>query len=126
MTQWQVDKNDAHIGAVRRRRNWSKAAKGRVVMAMLAPGANVSEIAREHEVSRQHLYLWRRSALEGKLPLHALPPEQEAAPIEVMKHSARQGCSVVEITVGEFTVRVHPGADAELVMNIVGALKSLA
>jgi transposase len=126
MTRWQVDKSDGHNGGIRRRRNWTKAAKGRVVMAMLAPGANVSKIAREHEISRQHLYLWRKSALEGRLPLPALPAEQVVPSITVTKASANQRSRAVEIDVGEFTVRIPPGADSQLVMNIVSALKSLA
>ena len=126
MTPLKSDRNEGGSGGVRRRRNWTKAAKGRVVMAMLAPGANVSEIARQHEVSRQHLYLWRKSALEGRLPLPALPAEQVVPSITVTKASANQRSRAVEIDVGEFTVRIPPGADSQLVMNIVSALKSLA
>jgi transposase len=45
-----------------RRRRWSTDAKARVVLESLAPGANVSEVARRHGLSPQQLFGWRREA----------------------------------------------------------------
>src|SRR5205814_9991397 len=47
---------------VGRRRRWSDEDKGRIVAESYAPGAVVSEIARRHEISPQHLFAWRKAA----------------------------------------------------------------
>jgi transposase len=110
----------------RPRRNWTKEAKGSLVAAMLSPGANVSEIARKHEISRQHLYLWRRAALTGKLPLPA--PCQDHASLDVAKPLRRikpdLPAPTVEIEVSGIVVRVYPDADLELLANIMQVLKT--
>ena len=47
---------------VGRRRRWSDAEKGRIVAESFTPGAVVSEVARRHEISPQHLFAWRKAA----------------------------------------------------------------
>jgi transposase len=47
---------DIRVGVGRRRR-WSVEAKGRIVAESYAPGAVVSEVARRHDMSSQHLFL---------------------------------------------------------------------
>jgi transposase len=54
---------------VGRRRRWSDEAKARIVAASFAPGAVVSEVARRHEISPQHLFAWRKAARAGLLTL---------------------------------------------------------
>src|ERR1700692_4014345 len=61
-----------------RRRRWSDEAKGRVVAASYEPGAVVSEVARRHDITPQHLFAWRKAARAGRLTLPA-----EEAPIFV-------------------------------------------
>ena len=48
-------------GAVRRR-DWSDDNKVRIIVESLAPGANVSAIARRHGLRPQQLFTWRREA----------------------------------------------------------------
>ena len=43
-------------------RRWSAAEKARITEEAVAPGAVVSEIARGHGMSPQHLFTWRRLA----------------------------------------------------------------
>jgi transposase-like protein len=106
----------------RARRNWTREAKGRLVAAILTPGANVSEIARENQISRQHLYLWRKEALSGRLPLPA--PFNGHVPNEKVKAPRRAKSAVaVEIEVPGFTVRIYPEADPELLAKIVQILR---
>ena len=52
-----------------RRRRWSVATKGRIVAESYAPGAVVSEVARRHDMSPQHLFGWRKAARAGLLAL---------------------------------------------------------
>ena len=60
---------------VGRRRRWSDEDKGRIVAESYAPGAVVSEVARRHEISPQHLFAWRKAARAGRLTL----PTEELA-----------------------------------------------
>ena len=46
---------DIQVGAGRRRR-WSDESKGRMVAESYAPGAVVSEVARQNDISPQHLF----------------------------------------------------------------------
>src|ERR1700752_474780 len=61
---------DIQVGAGRRRR-WSEVVKGRIVAESYAPGAVVSEVARRHGTSPQHLFVWRKAARAGVLSLPA-------------------------------------------------------
>src|SRR5579871_3107228 len=54
-----------------RRRVWSAEQKGRIVAESLIAGAVVSEIARRHEITPQHLFAWRHEARRGRLVLPA-------------------------------------------------------
>ena len=75
-----VDASDRHsrvdirVGVGRRRR-WRDEEKGRIVVKSSAPGAIVSEVARQHEISPQHLFAWRKAARTGRLvlPSDAVP-----------------------------------------------------
>jgi transposase len=49
------------------RRSWSDAVKAQIVRESLEPGVTVSEVARRHRISPQHLTLWRRAVREGRL-----------------------------------------------------------
>ena len=66
---------------VGRRRRWSNADKGRIVAESFAAGAVVSEVARRHEISPQHLFAWRKAARRGQL---ALPVDEAAVFVPVM------------------------------------------
>ena len=49
------------------RRSWPDVVNAQIVRESFEPGITVSEVARRHRMSPQHLTLWRRSAREGRL-----------------------------------------------------------
>src|SRR5437588_8052919 len=63
---------------VGRRRRWSDEVKGKVVAESYEPGVVVSEVARRHDITPQHLFGWRKAARAGRLTLPA-----EEAPLFV-------------------------------------------
>jgi transposase len=48
------------ITGVERRRRWSEEQKRQIVEAAFAPGANVSEVARQADLHNGIIYKWRR------------------------------------------------------------------
>ena len=49
------------------RRRWSSEQKARIVTDSLAAGANVTSVARQHDVNPNLIYAWRRLARKGAL-----------------------------------------------------------
>ena len=112
---------------VGRRRRWSEEEKGRIVAASLAPGAVVSEVARQHDLVPQHLFAWRKAAREGRL---VLPAEESRlfVPILVERQervgSARPGATSITIEIGGAVVRAERGIDAGFLAEVLRAVKA--
>lgn len=118
---------DIQVGSGRRRR-WSAEAKGRIVAESFAPGAVVSEVARRHDVSPQHLFAWRKAARAGALSLPA-----EAAPLFVpvvaeLRHDrempAPGSSGVITIEIGGAVVRAARGIDPVWLRDVLRAVKA--
>jgi len=61
------------------RRRWSAETKARILEESLAPGANVSAVARAHHVSPQQVFAWRRKAIRsGEIVVLTRGSEAEA------------------------------------------------
>jgi transposase len=56
-----------------RRRRWSVDEKQRILAEAEVEGIRVAVIARRHDITRQHIYQWRRE-LRGKGLLSLAPP----------------------------------------------------
>jgi len=116
------------------RRRWSEDEKARAVEASLEPGAVVSAVARQHGVTPQQLFTWRREArrkaqedfgpTDGFVPVvveaKAAAGNNSASPLSppppMRPHS-------IELDVEGSSVFIWPGAEPGMVKAIIGALK---
>ena len=120
---------DVQIGAGRRRR-WSDEAKGRIVAESYAAGAVVSEVARRHDMSAQHLFAWRKAARSGLLSLPAdeaplfVPVVTELRHEGVTSGASGQGCATITIEIGGAVVRTTPGVDPAWLRDVLRAVKA--
>lgn len=122
-----------------RKRRWPDEEKGRIVAEAVAPGAVVTEVARRHELTPQHLFTWIRAAKEGKLALPAdagptsialdgasfVPVVVEAA--ETSKPVVcRERTAAIEIAIGAIKVRVRNDADTRTIEAVLRAVKRVS
>jgi transposase len=119
---------DIRVGVGRRRR-WSVEAKGRIVVESYVPGAVVSEVARRHDMSPQHLFGWRKAARAGLLTLPAdevpmfVPVVRETDDGGVAATAAnRSGAITIEIAGA--VVRAERGVDLGWLRDVVRAVKA--
>jgi transposase len=119
---------EIQVGLERRRR-WSDEIKGRIVAESYAPGAVVSEVARRHDISPQHLFAWRKAARAGLLSL----PADEAplfVPVVTQPRRDRATAAVVDdsgditIEIGGVVVRVARGVDPAWLRDVLRAVKA--
>ncbi len=59
-------KQEVLLGPERRRR-WSDDEKISILIEASEPGVMVTEVARRHGISRQHIYQWRSDMRQGRL-----------------------------------------------------------
>ena len=114
---------------VGRRRRWSDDAKGRIVAESYAPGAVVSEVARRHGMSPQHLFAWRKAARSGVLSL----PADEAplfVPVVTERRSAgaeeaaTRNATSISIEIGGAVVRAAAGVDPAWLRDVLRAVRA--
>jgi transposase len=86
----------------------------------MRPGANVSAVARAHDVSLQQVFAWRRKAiLSGAitlLPERPLAEAQSFAKLEVAPGDDDRGDGL-EIVIGDATIRVSSGVTPSLLVE---------
>ena len=111
------------------RRRWPDDVKARIVRESFEPGARVSDVARRHRISPQHLTLWRRAAREGRLSASSGSEEKvKGAPFVPLAIAAEQGepASVtserIMIEVNGITVSLPAETAASRIAQIVFAL----
>jgi len=105
-----------------RRRRWTPEEKGRIVALTFAPGARVSDVARQYDLSPQHLFQWRREAKAGKLVLPVDDGDLLFAPV-VAEGSLTRSSATIPIEVGGAVVRATWSTDFKLLAAVVNALR---
>jgi transposase len=120
---------DIQVGVGRRRR-WSDEAKGRMVAESYAPGAVVSEVARQNDISPQHLFAWRKAARAGLLSLPAdkaplfVPVVTELRHDGTMAAASSRGTTAITIEIGGAVVRAASGVDPAWLRDVLRAVKA--
>lgn len=109
------------------RRRWSDDAKARILEEAMTPGANVSAVARAHDVSPQQVFAWRRKAIRSgaiaMLPERPLAEAQSFATVEVA-HGEDDRVGRLEIVIGDATIRVVANVSSSLLVEAIRALRS--
>jgi transposase len=121
-----------------RRREWPDADKIAIVAKAIAPGVNVSEIARRHDLNPQQLFGWRkrlRAEAEALIETQRAPSTPMFAPVVIDKaHSVPAAMpatavpadpGTIEISIGASTVRIRGAADGKTLAVVLQALRSL-
>jgi transposase len=127
------------ITGMGRRRRFSEDDKARIIEQTLEPGTVVSDVARQHGLSPQQLFTWRREARRR----HVVPAPNTApafVPAVIGESSRRdrnnggkqlvrrrrgsQVSGIIEVEIDGVTVRVGCGADAKTVAAVIRALKA--
>jgi transposase len=111
------------------RRKWSADAKAEIMLAALAPGATVSEVARRHDLRPQQVFGWLREARKAAEPPPAFvpvvlePAEAPASPMPKKRRRTKSGTGI-EIEIDGVVVRIGRGAEAKTVAAVIQALKA--
>jgi transposase len=119
---------DIRVGVGRRRR-WRAEDKGRIVSESYAPGAVVSEVARRHDITPQHLFAWRKAARAGRLTLAAaespmfVPVVPAICEVGAAGACANAAGSIV-IEIAGAVVRAERGVDLGWLRDVLRAVKA--
>jgi transposase len=107
------------------RRKWPDALKARIVAETLVPGAKVADVAARHDISAQHLTMWRRLAREGRLVV-ADDGAADFAPLVISSPSSNTTAPPrwIEIVAGAVTIRVPEDFSPTRVAEIAARLKA--
>lgn len=93
----------------------------------MTPGANVSAVARTHDVSPQQVFAWRRKAIRSGaialFPERPLAEAQSFAKVEVAPGDDDR-VGGLEIVIGDATIRVGSSVAPSLLVEAIRALRS--
>jgi transposase len=121
----------ADVLGVERRRRWSNDEKARIVEETLAPGANVTDVARRNDVAASVLFTWRRKA---RVPVTAVAPfvpvnlvEKPVAPGPTARQAkgraGKRTRGLIEIDLGGGRrLKVDADVDADALARVLGVL----
>lgn len=113
------------------RRQWPDELKAQIVAATLEPGATVRGVADRYGLRANRLSEWRRLAKDGKLVLPASEGPPGFAPLVLCddghpdaspEATSTAGAPLIEIAVGEVSIRLDAGTSAARIAEIVRAV----
>ncbi|WP_412509156.1 IS66-like element accessory protein TnpA [Roseovarius sp. SYSU LYC5161] len=113
------------------RRRWPDELKGQIVAETLEPGATVRGVAGRYGLRANRLSEWRRLAKDGKLVLPAAEGPPVFAPLMLCddghpdappEATSTAGAPLIEIAVGEVSIRLDAGTSAARIAEIVRAV----
>jgi transposase len=120
-----------------RRRRFSEDDKARIVEETLTPGAVVSEVARQHGLTPQQLFTWRRRARQtasaeagGEASRFVPAVVDRPVPARSVRRRARgqrrsePGSGIIEVEIEGVTIRVGRDAEPKTVSAVLRVLKS--
>lgn len=107
------------ITGVQRRRYWTDEQKREVVAAAFAPGASVTEVARQADVTRDSLYRWRRAFKRAEAGFSKVVVGPEPSVPACTSH----GSPVIEVLLGNGgQARILASTPPELAAAVIKAL----
>jgi transposase len=114
----------------RRNKRWPEALKREIVAATLQPGASVSVVARQYDVSSNQVFSWRRRYGEASKPAVTPPPTCGLVPVTIASEPESAGTATaaisetIEIEVGgDCRVRVGSSFDARALKRVLDVLR---
>jgi transposase len=120
-----------------RRRQFTEDFKARIVEETLTPGAVVSDVARQHGLTPQQVFTWRRQARQPVVSTDSRTPHFVPAVLETalpsrptrerQRRRTRQldrTSGSIEVEIEGVTVRIGRGAEAKTVAAVLRALKA--
>jgi len=114
------------------RRSWPPDVKARIIAESMVPGANVAEVARRNDMQPQHLYMWRRAAMErmaagDRDPPAFVPARVEEALATSAVNDARVGnvyCPEISVELAGMMVRISERASADHIERVLLAVRA--
>ena len=101
-------------------RSWSDDEKARIVGEALAPGANVSAIARCNGMDPSQLFAWRRKAIASGVV--AGVSKGASDPVKFVRFDATRS-DLVEIIIGDVVVRAGGDIEPDRLVEVIRAVR---
>ena len=89
------------LGRVERRRRFSVEQKLAILAEATAPGANLSEVARRHELVPAQVYKWRRLAELGVIGIRGASELPSFVAVEITQEAAMLPAPILASTAAE-------------------------